>query len=66
MFNVKAVDHFGIDFMERINNLDLSGALASITNRFGNSQPVSNVMNRYYNTTKIQEITIIQLTKILV
>lgn len=48
----KAVDHFGIDFMERINNLDLSGALASITNRFGNSQPVSNVMNRYYNTTK--------------
>lgn len=52
--------------MERINNLDLSGALASITNRFGNSQPVSNVMNRYYNTTKIQEITIIQLTKILV
>ncbi|MGH2202331.1 hypothetical protein ACQ1ZM_16555, partial [Enterococcus faecalis] len=42
----------GIDFMERINNLDLSGALACITKRFGNSQPVSNVMNRYYNTTK--------------
>ncbi|MBL1226525.1 hypothetical protein [Enterococcus sp. BWR-S5] len=49
-----AVNTFGVDFMKRVNNLDIQGAFRSLTNRFGvqgMTPAVSTVINNINHTT---------------
>lgn len=49
-----AVSTFGVDFMKRVNNLDIQGAFRSLTNRFGvhsMTPAVSTVINNINHTT---------------
>lgn len=53
--NKRAVNAFGIDFMRKVNSLDMRGALRSLQARIGNT---SNVTNYYNNNQKVvQNIT---------
>ncbi|MGL4695176.1 phage tail tape measure protein [Enterococcus larvae] len=51
-----AVGKFGVDFMNKVNNLDVSGAFKAMTNRFGSQHAlqtasVSTVVNNINQTT---------------
>ena len=49
--NPKAVKHFGIEFMQRINNLDLSGAIRALSTRAGFNSAMARGTTIYNNVT---------------
>ena len=52
--NKKAVSLFGIDFMRKVNNLDMKGAMTELMHRAGNMANVGRqtVINNYYNNNQ--------------
>ena len=59
----QAVNTFGLDFMNKVNNLDVKGAFKSLNNRFNASQmittPISTTINNI-NTTSNNNAKVIQ------
>ena len=56
--NRRAVNTFGIDFMRKVNNLDMKGAMNELMHRAGNMANVNrgSVVNNTYNNN--QRVTI--------
>lgn len=54
----KAVDFWGIDFMRKVNRMDIRGVMGELTSKAMNNASRSSVVNNYYNNQKvIQNIT---------
>ena len=54
--NRRAVSTFGIDFMRKVNNLDIKGAMAELMTRAGHMANVNrgaNITNNYNNNQKV-------------
>ena len=52
----KAVDTFGLDFMRRVNNLDVLGAMQSIQARIGKQSMGTVINNTYNNNAHVTQI----------
>ena len=54
--NKRAVDTFGIDFMRKVNNLDMKGAMNELMHRAGHMANINrgtNITNNYNNNQKV-------------
>lgn len=54
--NKRAVDTFGIDFMRKVNNLDMRGAMNELMHRAGNMANVNrgtHIINNYNNNQRV-------------
>ena len=54
--NKRAVDTFGIDFMRKVNNLDMKGAMNELMHRAGHMANINrgtNITNNNYNNQKV-------------
>ena len=54
--NKRAVNTFGIDFMRKVNNLDVKGAMSELMHRAGHMASMSNgthITNNYNNNQKV-------------
>lgn len=51
-----AVDTFGLDFMEKVNNLDVKGALTSLSTRIGARLVGGTTVHNYNNQQVVQHI----------
>ena len=54
--NKRAVDTFGIDFMRKVNNLDMKGAMNELMHRAGNMASINrgtSITNNHYNNQRV-------------
>lgn len=54
--NKRAVDTFGIDFMRKVNNLDVKGAMNELMHRAGGMANINrgtSIVNNNYNNQKV-------------